>query len=262
MKIVKSKLSIAIMSIGFVGVIGAISFASLNRTPDLRKSEPKSAVDKRAALGKLAKSLKETAKLAPHQDDIEAYLESMKGFLQTPPRDGVFGGDRIPTLHGKESDDLESFKGIVSLEGQLQLRSAVVGLFSHEDMKSRSEGVSKKGHKLDSLTKEDTVRVTDVHLLAPDRADNDDSASKWNAGTAAIKKFALTARAKGQETYAEEVEVDGKPSWIIAKAVHASVNSCYKCHANIKRGEAIGYTVALVSTLKPGEKSSVHKDDI
>ena len=258
MKIVKSKLSIAVLSVGFVGAVAAISFAALNRTP---KFEPKPKISDKVAVKELAEPVKEAPKkLAPHQDEVENYLESMKGFLQTPPRDGVFGGDRIPTLHDKDTDDLPAFKTMKTLEGQIQLRSAVVGLYSAKNMEERKKQVDDDGHKI-GTGKYDQVRLTDVHLLAPNRGEDDAASVQWDLGTNTLRKFALTAMAKGQDSYVEPVQFDGKNAWIVAKAVHASVNSCYKCHTDIKKGEPIGYTVALLSNLKPGEKSKLQKND-
>ena len=250
MKIVKSKLSIGLISFGFISVVGAISYASLNHAPDVVRPKPKPNL--KALAGELNKAIGDAnrsvaKKKAPHQQEVESYLESMREFLQTPPRDGVFGGDRIPTLHGKESDNLESFKSIVNLEGKLTLRSAVVGYYSAKQIKNGEVWNDEEDHSKSKVTKDDTVRVTDVHVLGQDLTDSDKSVLEWKAATMAMQTFALSVRSNNQDTFAEPITVNGKPSWIIAKAVHASVNSCYKCHSEIKRGEPIGYTVALVS---------------
>ena len=253
MKIVKSKLSIAILSVGFISAIGAISYAALNR--EVRNSSPVSRKDSVALNKKAHGNVKvaSNAARAPHQDEIENYLESMKGFLQTPPRDGVFGGDRIPTLHGKEADGLESFNGISSLDGELQLRSAVVGLRSDQDLKDMSRVAKEEGKKSAPLTPADGIRVTDVHYLGKDSEDSSDSEDAtlvWEANTKLIQQFGIDIRKKGVETLTQSVIVKGVPGWIVGSAVHASVNSCYKCHSNIKKGDPIGYTVALYSKAK------------
>ena len=75
MKIVKSKLSIAILSVGFISAIGAISYAALNR--EVRNSSPVSRKDSVALNKKAHVNVKvaSNAARAPHQDEIENYLE-------------------------------------------------------------------------------------------------------------------------------------------------------------------------------------------
>ena len=250
MKIVKSKLSIAILSVGFISAIGAISFAALNR--EVVNSSQESGKDSVSLNKKAHTNVKvaSSAPRAPHQDEIEGYLESMKGFLQTRPRDGVFGGDRIPTLHGKEADGLESFKSISSLEGELQLRSAVVGLRPDQELKDMASIAKEEGKNSAPLKPTDGIRVTDVHYLGKDASDSEDATLVWEANTKLIQQFGIDIRKKGVETLTQSVMVKGVPGWIVGSAVHASVNSCYKCHSNIKKGDPIGYTVALYSKAK------------
>lgn len=218
MKVVKSKLSISLMSVGFVCVVAGISYAALYKPASSSKPTEKNVAS--------------LTKGAPHQSEVEAYLESMKGYLQTPPRDGVFGSDRIPMLHGKEAEEIPAYKDINALEGKVRMSSAVVGL-----------------HEQSSLVGLDRVRMNYVHFVNPNREDSQESAKAWETEEKAIKAFAVDIRKSKQETFSQEMKVNGIPSWIIGKAIHASVNSCYKCHTNIKKGEPIGYTVAIVSNL-------------
>jgi hypothetical protein len=248
MKIVKSKLSIAIMSFGFVAVIGAISYAAINR--EVRKVSAESGKSWiESEKKKIPKA--PVAKLAPHQTEVEKYLESMRGYLQTPPRDGVFGGDRIPTLHGKESEVIPAYKDIQSLEGKIQMSSMVVGTYTERQAKEEFEN----GDNRDPVTKsklsdEDKVRITYVHFLTPNKDESEESNRVWENERKAILAFGAELRKSKPEVITKEVTVNGRASWFVGKAVHASVNSCYKCHTNIKKGEPIGYTLALLSEAK------------
>ncbi len=250
MKIVRSKLSIAILSIGFISAIAAISYAALNREVRNASREPgkdsytshnKAHPDTNVASG---------AVMPPHQDEILRYLESMKGFLQTPPRNGVFGGDRIPTLHDKDAAHIQGYQDLKKLEGQITLQSAVVGLRSAQDLKEMTQGINEEGRKSAPLTILDGVRVTHVHYLTQDNEDSEDATLVWDANTKLIQQFGIDIRKKGAESLTKSVTVRGVPGWIVGRAVHASVNSCYKCHGNIKKGDPIGYTVAIYTKAK------------
>ena len=245
MKIAKSKMSIAVIGFTFASVIAAISYASLNRAVD--QANP----NKDIKPVKLLVSKSAEPKIAPHQEKIEAYLDEMLGYLQTPPRDGVFGSDRIPTLHGKESDDIEAYKNIQDLEGKIRMESAVIGTYTDQEAKEESQGIDDASPAdKTKLSDEDKVRLNYVHFVSPESSDTEKSNQRWEAVRKAMVKFGVELQKSSPENLAKKVTVDGKPSWLIAKAVHASVNSCYKCHTNIQPGKPIGYTVALVTELK------------
>lgn len=254
MKIVKSKLSIAFLSLGFVSAIGAVSYAtiyrSVNREPDKIASRDLDKAVLKAKFAKLEATLKEADSknpVAPHQDVVQDYLDQMKGYMQTPPRDGVFGSDRIPTLHGKESEFIKPYEAIRDLEGKVRLRSTVLGLEPVQSGKSSADIALVNGVKPQNGPA-DHIRLNDVHFVSADNIY--DAAELWDKETDALKEFAVEIRKKGLESDVQKVTIDGKPNWIVAKAVHASVNSCYKCHANVKKGEAIGYVAALISDPK------------
>lgn len=244
MKVVKSKISIAVLGLGFASLIGAVSYATLSRPahfpsnaqPNLPKKEPVV-----AATPKI---------VAPHQDEIEKYLDQMGTYMQTPPRDGVFGSDRIPTLHGRESDDITAYESIRDLEGKNYLRSVVLGLEPKDDVTAKSTPVvTAPGTKIQN-SETDKIRLSDVHYVTPDSSEEGNAIKEWNSETEALRKFAVSIRKKGLEQDVETLNLNGKQHWIVAKAIHASVNSCYKCHDNVKKGEPIGYVAALISDAK------------
>jgi len=236
MKIVKSKLSIAILGIGFASVIGAVSYATIYRP---------AAFDSKPVVNKPV-LVKNDAPKAPHQDEVQDYLQEMKSYLQTPPRDGVFGSDRIPTLHGKESEEIPAYEAIRALEGKVNIRSAVLGLEPAEEMKrmadiSLADGVKPHNEPTDH------IRLSDVHYQTSNQEESEQASKRWDNETDALRKFAVETRKKGVDQNVQKVSINGKENWIIAQAVHASVNSCYKCHTNVKKGEAIGYVTAIIS---------------
>ena len=197
-----------------------------------------------------------SASVASHKVEYEKYLEQMHSYLRTPPRDGVFGADRIPNLHGKFADNLPAFKAIAALQGTVQMRSAVIGFQPVKYSKVEGEDAQQLPDN------KDDVRITPVHLLTPNLSlahngpnmltddGKDASSAAWSVGVDELRRFAVKLRDKPKETYSEQGTVLGKPSWLVAKAVHASENSCYKCHTNIKKGQPIGYVVAMVSDAK------------
>ena len=249
MKIVKSKLSIAVLSLGFVSVVGAVAYATLSRPFNAEnKPAPKINYDRSKIKAIIPSAPKKelTAIKAPHQEVLEQYIDQVKSFMQTPPRDGVFGSDRVPTLHGKDSYGLESYDQIKNLEGSVSIRSVVLGLQPLAILKGMAEPEVENGAKR-IVSDTDHIRISDIHEISHDREDNDNAGKQFDNQTEALQKFAIEIRKKGLDEDVQAVSINGKQNWIIAKAVHASVNSCYKCHANIKKGEPIGYVAALYS---------------
>ncbi|MBI1333837.1 MAG: hypothetical protein GC165_13265 [Armatimonadetes bacterium] len=255
MKIIKSKLSIAVLSLGFVGVAAAISYATLSRAVAPKMESKKVDSHLKEKFEKLSKELskadsKEAPPVAPHQEDIENYIDAMRKFLQTPPRDGVFGSDRIPTLHGKDSEDLTAYDAIRSLDGEVHIRSAVLGLQPVQKGAKDLEVETENGVRADSSPLSQ-IRLSDVHYVMPNYDDGtDQSNTRWENESKALEQFAIDIRRKGVEEDTQKVSINGKDAWIVAKAVHASVNSCYKCHSNIEKGKPIGYVAALISNAK------------
>ncbi len=250
MKIVKSKFSIALLSVGFVGVVAGISYAALSR--EVRSLPSNSGETLVSTTKKDPATIKVVSgpPKAPHQAEVENYLEAMRGYLETPPRDGVFGGDRIPTLHGKESEEISAYKDVQKLEGDIKLRSAVVGLRPDKDLKEMAKIAADTGQKAKPLTPLDSIRLTDVHYVGLESEESYAATERWDADSKMIQQFAIDIRKKGVDSLTKDVMIKGVPGWIVGKAVHASVNSCYNCHANIKKGDPIGYTVALYSKAK------------
>ncbi len=243
MKVVKSKISIAILGLGFASLIGAVSYATLARPA---RFPSKDVIPAKKEAPKVA----EAKIVAPHQEEIEKYLDQMGSYMQTPPRDGVFGSDRIPTLHGRESDDIQAYDSIRNLEGKYYLRSIVLGLEPKDEVTYKKAFVTTApGTKIQN-SDTDKIRLSDVHYVTPDHDDETYVAEKWESETEALRKFAVSIRKKGLERDVETIQVNGRQHWVVAKAIHASVNSCYKCHDNVKKGEPIGYVAALISNPK------------
>ncbi len=206
-----------------------------------------------AALAKTSKkAVKPAVAVLERRKEFDQYLTQMRSYLQTPPRDGVFGADRIPNIHGKFASEIPAFKTIQSFQGKIQVRSAVIGFNRVKYTK-----VSDPEDQLPDNT--DPVRITPVHLLTPDKslthnAPNllyDDGAdafsAAWKVGSDSLRQAALKLQRSHPESFSEAVSFRGQPAWILGQAVHASVDSCYKCHRDIPKGQPIGYVTALIS---------------
>ena len=241
MKVVKSKLSIALMGLVGASVVGAVSYAALNRpvTIPAKKLATKNSAPAPVINEKV---------VAPHQDDIDRYLNQVKEYMQTPPRDGVFGSERVPTLHGKDTGDIIAYDGIRSMEGQYYVRSAVMGIYP--TVKVNGDGtVIKPAH---GVVKQDSslsgIRMSDIHLVTPNRGDNDKAYANWDKESVALRQVAAELMKSGPDQDTRKIDLNGKSAWVVSSAVHASVNSCYKCHNTIEKGKPIGYVTALVTS--------------
>lgn len=239
-------MKVGLFATGFAVGVGVLAYATLSRQSKT-ETQP---------LAKLA-----PIKM-PHQVELEKYLDQMRSYLVTPPRDGVFGSDRIPYLHDSVASGIPAFKAITNLKGQIQMRSAVVGFQPVKYSQVKDENGKPLAEEDQIPENLDKVRVTPVHLLTPNMSlthnqpntlyddGNDAKSNAWSVGLDQMNRFAAKLRDGSKETFSEQVLFNGQPSWIIAKAVYASVDSCYKCHMDIEKGKPIGYVVALISDAK------------
>lgn len=176
--------------------------------------------------------------------EVSQYLDQMRSYLRTPPRDGVFGADRIPNLHGQDAYKIQAFRTIKSLENKIQIRSATIGFHRIQDS-IEPEPPSHNQSK---------ARITSVHLLTSESSFLDDDKPNtdlgtWHQGLTTQEAFATKyLRNNTQDTVVQKIEFNGKPGWIMAKAVRASEDSCYSCHKEIKHSEPIGYVEAMLSS--------------
>ncbi len=62
-----------------------------------------------------------------HDNEIDAYLTSIRSFMLTPPRDGRFGASRIPTFHGVSKNKVPGYNEIEKLGEANSFASFVIG---------------------------------------------------------------------------------------------------------------------------------------
>lgn len=182
----------------------------------------------------LYKSASAKANVMPTESEVKSYMTSMSSFLQTPPRDEVFGSERIPTLHNKEVTELEGYSAIEQFARGNKVRSMLVGL---------------DAVKSDQKNESPLNRISNVHAenYFDDHMSGDENYKEWDKMTKVLlSKIELSA--KNKKDFAS-YPVDGKPSArMYTLAVKASEKSCYKCHAD-KVDKPIGHLAVVVEKI-------------
>lgn len=167
--------------------------------------------------------------------DVLTYMQTMRSFLQTPPRDEVFGSDRIPTLHNKETTELDGYAAIEKFSKGNRVRSILVGF---DSIRPR--------HKDEDFKIQN--RVSDVHFENfYVGKDDEKNYEEWKS----VSKFMLAKAEAAERSNSEfgNFPVEGIPkARIYTLPVKASEDSCYKCHSE-KKGKAIGYLAVYLEKL-------------
>lgn len=229
------------------GLAGAIAYAT---------SAP---VHKAPTLDRTDKTDKTTSKVHKikfkHDGEIDAYLTSIRSYMLVPPRDGLFGASRIPTLHGQGRNKIPGYQDVAKFgEENLQFASFVVGLQPAENLKYYQEAVSAGRMKESDVPK---FRQTAVHWVTPNGKAKDVVAQQIESTPtllvvnrkelyAEVSKFQEKCMTEGYDDFSDSIKIAGRSGYIVMKAVKASDKSCYSCHTNIKEGEAIGFVSAVL----------------
>ncbi|MBS1702532.1 MAG: hypothetical protein JST12_12775 [Armatimonadetes bacterium] len=189
-----------------------------------------------------------TVKFA-HDKDIDTYLTSVRSFMLVPPRNGLFGASRVPTLHGATGEKIPGYKEVQDLAAdKYMINSFVVGKMPDEVI-AAYEKSAKEGRFLGQVPH---YRVTPVHMTFLEGADRRQE-SQTIAAEVRKRVTDLDAECMKEdyEDYSTSFDVAGHHAWLMAKAVRASDKTCYSCHTNIKEGQPIGYVMAALIEKAP-----------
>jgi hypothetical protein len=180
-----------------------------------------------------------------HDEEIDTYLTSIRSYMLTPPRNGRFGANRIPTFHGRPKGEVPGFEAIRNLAKKYQFASYVVGATPPDSNAAYKQYNEKHPNQPIEITK---YRVTPVHMMWDGlRAAQSQTKNLNLQMSGAIDSAKGKADKDGYEVYSQEVKLEGCPAWIMVKSVTASDKSCYSCHTNIKEGAPIGHVMAILS---------------
>ena len=184
-----------------------------------------------------------------HDADIDTYLTSIRSFMLTPPRNGLFGASRVPSFHGVSRGAIPGYKEVEALGKDNSFASYVVGGMPSETVEAYKKYAQQNPTQGIVVPK---YRVTTVHIMWEGFRRTAGQVQKSQIDlTNSINKVKSTMDNEGYETYSEEVKINGSPAWIMAKSVVASDKSCYSCHSNVKEGAPIGHVMAILSKKVP-----------
>ena len=186
------------------------------------------------------------SKLVPfkHDTEIDTYLTSIRSYMLTPPRDGRFGGGRIPTFHGASRSSIPGYKEVEALGVDHSFASFVVGEMPKETIKAYAEYKAKNPDQNIEIPK---YRSTLVHsMIKPQTGVSPRTNGFKQIPQSVVNDVKATVDKQGYDAYSHAVKIDGVEGWIMAKAVRASDKSCYGYHTTIKEGQPIGHVIAVL----------------
>lgn len=223
LKMVKNLAGIAVAS---AALIGGIVMAKSVKSP-MATVEPTKTVVRESA----PKVDSTTQPVLPHDKDVRTYLKSVGSFMEVPPTDGIFGGSRVPTIHGKDHDSVPGYAQVKSFGSKLEFVSGSLGLWPPRN----GEGARPRFRIIHRVNDSGNTKLF--------------SAIRYNEIMEKVSKVTeLPADSNGYATAV--ATVDKSKVNIMTHIVKAPDDSCMKCHADKKKGETVGHVYAIYANLK------------
>lgn len=220
--------------IGFASALvigGAIVMATTPHSPASDNDKPE---------------LKEKAvklKVLPKNEEMRTYLKSVAGFMEVPPRDGSFGASRVPTIHGSPGQGIPGYEEVRNLSKQFEFTSGVIGDKPYEVLLG-----GKTAQQVRQVPPSRRMRA--VHYLIPNQPGKLYNTIDRQMIMAKLDQL-LATNSDSMGYRADIAETDKGKLYLMSKAVKATDEGCYKCHSNVKKGDAIGHVYAVYTEIQP-----------